>query len=141
MLRDSRDGSNSAELRHCRQFVGDECRDGDSNTREHQTFAAGKIQHETHKCEASCHPDGRKQRICFSDCYALDARMNFGFMGADSIRSAFCKSDGPELAAIRQRWAIMGADLSKLHRFEISTNSTGSTIGIYAMQFEVSELG
>lgn len=82
-------------------------------------------------------PDGRKQKIRFTDCYALDAQMNFGVMAPESIRAARCIADAPKLADMRQRWKALGIELEDLRCFEITTNSTASEIRVYAKRFEV----
>jgi len=84
-------------------------------------------------------PDGRKQRVCFTDCYALEAQMNFGVIAPESIRAAHCIADSPKLAEIRRRWAVLGVALESLRCFEFSTNSTASRICIYAKRYEVSD--
>lgn len=81
--------------------------------------------------------DDREQRIRFSDCYSLDAQMNFGVVAPELIRAAHCTSDSPQLAAVRQRWATVGVELGDLRCFEIFTSSTASAIRICARRFEV----
>lgn len=81
--------------------------------------------------------DGRKRRVCFKDCYALDAEMNFGVIAPESIRGARCIAASPKLAEMRQRWATLGVDLESLRCFEMTTNSTASDIRIYAKRYEV----
>ncbi len=83
-------------------------------------------------------PDGRVQSVRFTDCYALNAQMNFGVMAPESIRTARCIADAPALAEMRQRWMALGIELDDLRCFEITTNSTASELRIYAMRFEVS---
>jgi hypothetical protein len=83
--------------------------------------------------------DGRKQKVSFTDCYALDAQMNFGVIAPESIRAARCIAASPKLAEMRQRWAALGVDLESLRCFEITTNSTASEICIYAKRYEVSD--
>jgi hypothetical protein len=84
-------------------------------------------------------PDGRKQKVRFTDCYAFDAQMNFGVTAPESIRAACCIADAPKLAEVRQRWTALGVDLGDLRCFEITTNSTASEIRIFAKRFEVSD--
>jgi hypothetical protein len=83
--------------------------------------------------------DGRKQKVRFADCYALDAQVNFGVMAPESIRTARCIADTPKLAEMRQRWTTLGVELEDLRCFEITTNSTASDIRVYAKRFEVSD--
>jgi hypothetical protein len=84
-------------------------------------------------------PDGRKQRVRFTDCYALDAQMNFGVMAPESIRVARCIADTPKLAGMRQRWKALGIELEDLRCFEFIANSTASEIRVYAKRFEVAD--
>ncbi|MCP3102031.1 hypothetical protein LZ198_24495 [Myxococcus sp. K15C18031901] len=84
-------------------------------------------------------PDGRKQKVRFTDCYAFNAQMNFGVTAPESIRAARCIADAPKLAEMRQRWMALGVDLGDLWCFEITTNSTASEIRIFAKRFEVSD--
>jgi hypothetical protein len=81
--------------------------------------------------------DEREELVRFLDCYALDAQMNFGIVVSESIREARSTLDSERLLEIRQRWTMVGADLSGLRCYEISTSSTGSIIRIFALRFEV----
>ncbi len=82
--------------------------------------------------------DGQKQKIRFTDCYGLDAQMNFGVIGPDSILEACCISDSPKLTGLKQQWAVMGVDLVDIQCFEITTNTTASVIRVFARRFEIS---
>jgi hypothetical protein len=84
--------------------------------------------------------DGRETCLRFRDCYAADIRMNFGISAVESIRDARCFRESPELTELRKTWSRIGVDLSDLRCFELSTNSTASTIRIYALGYESSEL-
>jgi hypothetical protein len=84
--------------------------------------------------------DGRKQKIRFAKCYALDAQMNFGVIGPESIREACCLTDSQKLTDLKRRWAAIGADLGGLQCFEIITNSTASTVRIFALNFDIFDL-
>jgi len=77
-------------------------------------------------------PDDRPSRIRFLECYALDARMNFGVIAAETVRSAIERDNTDELRRIRDKWRSIGVDLSALKSFTIETNSTASTITIFA---------
>ena len=84
-------------------------------------------------------PDGRKQQLRFTDCYAFDAQMNFGVIAAESILSAQCLSDTPRLAEIGRKWKEMGMEPPELRCFEIITNSTASELRVYAKRFVVED--
>ncbi len=84
--------------------------------------------------------DGRQQRVRFSDCYALDAQMNFGMTAPESIRSARCVDHSQQLSAVRQRWADLGVDLGGLRCFEFTMNSTASIVRIFALEFETRDV-
>lgn len=84
-------------------------------------------------------PDGDKQALRFSDCYALDAKMNFGVVGEESIFGTTCTRESADLSEIRERWMSVGVDLSTLQCFLIETNSTASILRIFAKSFSVSD--
>lgn len=84
-------------------------------------------------------PDGRRNRLVFTDCYLLEARMNFGIIASESLLSATCSADSPEVNKVRETCRRYGADFPDLHLFEIETNSTGSRIHIVARGFDVRE--
>ncbi len=84
-------------------------------------------------------PDGRKQKVCFADCYALEATMNFGVIAPESICAARCIAASPKLAEMRRRWAALGVDLKSLRCFALTTNSTAGEICIYAMRYQVAD--
>lgn len=83
--------------------------------------------------------DGRKQKVRFTDCYALDAQMNFGVVAPESIRAARCIADAPKLAEMRRRWMTLGVDLGDIRCFEFTTNATASEIRIYSKRYEVAD--
>jgi hypothetical protein len=85
-------------------------------------------------------PEGRTQRLRFTDCYALEANMNFGVIAPETLYTAHCVSDSPRLEAVRKTWAHLGTDLSGLRLFELETNSTSSTLRIVARGFELSDV-
>ena len=83
--------------------------------------------------------DGRKDKVHFRECYALDAQMNFGVVAPESIRAAHCVSESSRLVEMRERWRGLGVDLADLCCFEITTNSTASVIRIFARHFNVTD--
>jgi hypothetical protein len=85
-------------------------------------------------------PDGPKQQVRFSDCYALDAQMNFGVATSDSILTVDCMSNHPKLAELRRKWSAVSVDLGDVLCFEITMNLTASVIRIFARQFEVTDV-
>src|SRR3954449_11598353 len=80
-------------------------------------------------------PSGEEATICFKDCYALEANMNFGIIAAEAILSAECIRDSARLADIRKKWAALGVPLDDLKCFQLETSSTASTIRIFARAF------
>ncbi len=84
--------------------------------------------------------DGRKQEVRFTDCYAMEAQMNFGVIAPESILEAECRSHTLKLAEIRQRWSTLNAHLEDLLSFEFTMNSTASVIRIFARQFDIVDL-
>lgn len=83
--------------------------------------------------------DGRQQVMRFTDCYELDARMNFGIVAQESILSARCVPESGKLAELVAAWSRIGADLRDVQCFEITMNSTASVISIFAKHFEMSD--
>jgi hypothetical protein len=77
-------------------------------------------------------PDDRRSKIRFLECYAFDARLNFGVVAAETVRSAIERGSTDELERIRDKWRSVSVDLSALKSFIIETNSTASTIIIFA---------
>ena len=75
-------------------------------------------------------PDDRRSDITFLECYGLEARLNFGVVAAETVRSACERSDSDELRRLRDKWS--GVDLSSLKSFAIETNSTASMLVVYA---------
>lgn len=84
-------------------------------------------------------PDGQRNRLIFTDCYLLVARMHFGIIASESILTATCSTDAPEVAEVRETCRRYGADFADLHCFEIETNSTGGTIRVVARGFDLHE--
>lgn len=84
--------------------------------------------------------DGRKQTVHFTDCYAMEAQMNFGVIAPESILTAECTPNSPHLAEIRLRWSALSTHLEDLLCFELTMNSTASVIRIFARRFEVVDL-
>jgi hypothetical protein len=75
--------------------------------------------------------------IEFFDCYALQADMHFGIFPPDFILDAECVLQSQELDNIKKVWIKMGLDISGLHCYKITTNSTNSIINIFALGFRV----
>lgn len=76
-------------------------------------------------------PDERRSRIRFVGCYGIDARMNFGVVAAETVRTATEREDSDELGALRAKWEPLGIDLARLRAFSVETNSTGSLLTVY----------
>lgn len=77
-------------------------------------------------------PDGRRSTIRFIGCYSLVATMNFGVVAEENVRSASESDDSDELRRHQAMWARLGVDLSGLRMFHVETNSTASTITVFA---------
>jgi len=84
-----------------------------------------------------CWPNGEKNRLVFSDCYGLEAKMNFGIVAPESILDASSLKESQELGEIRKKWGKIGVDLKQLQCFEIRTNSTSSILRIYALSYSL----
>lgn len=78
--------------------------------------------------------------IEFFDCYAFQGDMHFGFVPPDFILGAECIQQSKELDNIKKIWKKMNLDISRLQCYRIITNSTNSTINIYALGFQITEV-
>jgi len=78
-------------------------------------------------------PDGKRNWITFRDCYLLDAHMNFGIIAEESVLDACVDKNDKELSVVKEKWANAGVNLDGLNCFKIRTNSTDSSIKIYAL--------
>jgi hypothetical protein len=83
------------------------------------------------------HPEGAYQAIEFFDCYAFQSDMHFVIIPPDSILQAECIERSKELDDIKKLWAKIGVNLSELHCYRITTNSTNSILNIFALGFRV----
>jgi hypothetical protein len=63
----------------------------------------------------------------------MKATLNFGVIAAETVMTVQELEDSDELKDVRDRWSRIGVDLSALKRFVIETNSTASTIEVYAL--------
>jgi hypothetical protein len=84
-------------------------------------------------------PNGEQNSLVFSDCFGLEAKMNFGVVAPESIFDASVMKESQELAEIRKKWDQIGVGLEKLKCFEIKTNSTASLLRIYALGFSLKD--
>ena len=80
-------------------------------------------------------PDGKDDLLVFSECLSFVCSMNFGVIAEESILTASCLLETPELAALREKWKSFPQCVLGLKCFEIETNSTGSLLRIYAKRF------
>jgi hypothetical protein len=82
-------------------------------------------------------PDGQPGAVTFSDCYAMQADLNFGVVAEEQIASAVAIEDHVDVIGIRDRWSPLGVSLQGLRCYQLETSSTGSVIRIFAMRFEI----
>lgn len=73
------------------------------------------------------HPPEPRSVIEFTDCYRLEAAMNFGVVCRETILTATSEPDHPAIARI-QAWS----GLTDLFCWVFETNSTANTIRIIA---------
>ena len=66
--------------------------------------------------------------------------MKFGVYPPDSIRHAVCFDHSDALEMLKAKWGRMGIDLSDIYCFWINTNTTNSTINIYAKGFKITNV-
>lgn len=83
-------------------------------------------------------PDGNRNSIVFSDCYLLDAKMNFGVVAEESILEAICFDEGEKISEVKGKWQPLGVKLDSICCYRIITNSTNSQIDIYALSYALS---
>lgn len=83
--------------------------------------------------------DGQRARLVFTTCRALDAQLNFGIFGSESILRAECLTDSSQIEVIRRDWEGFAIDFSSLRSFEFETGRTGSRISIVAPGLEFRE--
>ncbi len=79
-----------------------------------------------------CWLNEKRSEVTFHDCYAFRGQMNFGIIAEETIRDAEYTESSEELNEIRKSWEKIGADLSDLGQYKIETNSTNSSLIIYA---------
>ncbi len=63
--------------------------------------------------------------------------MNFGIVAEESILSAVCSSEDEEIAAIKSKWTPLGVELDDLRCYTINTNSTNSSLKVFALSMDV----
>ncbi len=81
-----------------------------------------------------CWPNKKKSEVIFNNCYAFRAHMNFGIIAEETIIFAEYIESSEELNEIRRSWKKIGVDLSDLGQYKIKTNSTNSSLMIYACE-------
>ncbi len=81
--------------------------------------------------------DGSQNSIIFNDCYLLDIQMNFGIIAEESILSAACCDSDEKISSVKKKWSSLGVELDRLRCYKINTNSTNSTLKIYALSMDV----
>ena len=87
-----------------------------------------------------CWPKGNKSELIFHDCYALEARLNFGIIAEETVRDAICLDSSEQINEIRDKWKKLGSELKELKQFQIKTNSTNSQIIIYSYGYRIIDL-
>ena len=85
-------------------------------------------------------PDGLREEVRIIDAYHAKLSLNFGVMGDETIRQGDVYDSGQELAAIKRKWMRLGVDLGDLRVFQVTTNSTGSEIQVFAKAFVTAPL-
>ena len=73
----------------------------------------------------------------FYDCYALNAKMNFGIISVESILEVKCIHNSSEIKEIRDKWLKIGVELTNLKCYRIVTNSTHSIIDVFSLGFRI----
>ncbi|GAB3910032.1 hypothetical protein [Mucilaginibacter boryungensis] len=82
-------------------------------------------------------PDSKKLSITFEDVYHADLNLNFNVIAEETIRSAEINYSSDALKTIKEKWRQLSAEVSTLKQFEITTNSTNSTITVYALKCHI----
>ena len=84
-----------------------------------------------------CWPDETIDELTFYDCYAFEAKMNFGVIAIESILKADFTQCSELLDTIKCKWDKSGADFGDLGQYTIETNSTKSRLIICARGFSM----
>ena len=84
-----------------------------------------------------CWPNETTDEITFRDCYAFEAKMNFGIIATESILKAECTQCSELLDTIKSKWEQSGIDFGDLGQYSIETNSTNSRLIICARGFSM----
>jgi hypothetical protein len=81
------------------------------------------------------HPPEPRSVIEFTDCYRVEAAMNFGILCAETFAGAWAEPDHPQIARIAA-WS----GLTDLFCWVFETNATASTIRIIARGVSIKPL-
>lgn len=81
--------------------------------------------------------DGKRSTALFSDCYAMQSKMNFGVVAQETIRSLIVSDEGADLSAIKEAFKRIGVAIPNLKCSTLETNSTASVIKIFALALEI----
>jgi hypothetical protein len=82
-------------------------------------------------------PHGGAGALRFSDCYGMNAALNFGIIAEETISGAAIDDSDADLLRLCACWKPLGVNLDSLVCFRVEISSTGSVIRIYAKRFEV----
>jgi|GEM_PF-325592 len=82
------------------------------------------------------HPEEKRSVIEFSDCYWMEAAMNFGVVCRETFVDAWLEPDHPKIGEVQAFLKV-----ENLFCWVFQTNSTGSTIKIVARRVSVAPVG
>ena len=84
-------------------------------------------------------PNGLAWSLQFYDVYFAQFNLNFGVIAEETINRAFLEKNN-ELNQIIDKWQAIGANVIDLECFVITTNSTNSSIKIYAKSYTLNPI-
>lgn len=84
--------------------------------------------------------DDSKHKLLFTDVYHAQLDLNFGIVAEESIQTVFLEENNIKITEIRGIWKNLGVDIDDLKCYILLTNSTNSTIKIYARNFLLENL-
>lgn len=84
-------------------------------------------------------PEDRIYNVLFKGCYKVLIGLNMGIVSSENILDVSYEDKGRKEALLK-KLAVMGLDEQKLKFFSIETGSTGSSIEVFYMESEVTEV-
>lgn len=80
-------------------------------------------------------PNDLISEIVFTDCFALNADVNFGVGPQENILDADCLEQSSDIEKVRMKWSKLGVVIEPLFCFMMHTNTSNSIFRIVAKDF------